>query len=143
MIRIGCGSAFERDRIDWPVKLANSGVVDHMAFDCLAERSMALNQLRKLEDPTAGYVQRLEHPAAGFDVRLPKIVKEFAPFIAKGGTMVGNFGAANPEGAGATVIDGLRAAGVTGVQVGVITGDDVMDQVLKQDVYLPEHDRPM
>jgi hypothetical protein len=143
VIRIGCGSAFERDRIDWPVKLANSGVVDHMAFDCLAERSMALNQLRKLEDPTAGYVQRLEHPAAGFDVRLPTIVKEFAPFIAKGGTMVGNFGAANPEGAGATVIDGLRAAGVTGVKVGVITGDDVMDQVLKQDIYLPEHDRPI
>src|SRR5262249_57810601 len=78
--------------------------------------------------------------AAGFDVRLPKIVEGFAPFIASGGTIVGNFGAANPEGAGAAVIDGLRAAGVTGVKVGVITGVDVMDQVLKQDVYLPEHD---
>ncbi|WP_433598277.1 acyclic terpene utilization AtuA family protein [Nocardia sp. CA-135953] len=139
MIRIGCGSAFERDRLDWPVRLANSGVVDHMAFDCLAERSMALNQLRKLEDPNAGYIQRLETPAVGFDVRLPKIVREFAPFVASGGTMVGNFGAANPEGAGAAVVDGLREADVTGVKVAVITGDDVMEQVLKQDVYLPEH----
>ncbi|MVZ99850.1 acyclic terpene utilization AtuA family protein [Actinomadura sp. LD22] len=141
MIRIGCGSAFERDRIDWPVRLADSGAVDHMAFDCLAERSMALNQLRKLEDPNAGYMQRLEKPAAGFDVRLPKIVEGFAPFVASGGTMVGNFGAANPEGAGAAVVDGLRAAGVSGVKVGVITGDDVMEQVVKQDLYLPEYDR--
>jgi hypothetical protein len=140
VIRIGCGSAFERDRIDWPAKLAYSGVVDHMGFDCLAERSMALNQLRKLEDPTAGFVQRLEKPVAGYDARLPAIVDTFAAYIAGGGAMLGNFGAANPEAAGAVVVDGLRAKDVTGIKVGVVTGDDVLAQVLERDLYLPEHD---
>jgi hypothetical protein len=47
MIRIGCGSAFDRDRIDWGERMACSGLVNDMGFDCLAERSMALNQIRK------------------------------------------------------------------------------------------------
>jgi hypothetical protein len=139
-MRIGCGSAFERDRLDWPAKLAYSGVVDHLGFDCLAERSMALNQLRKLEDPQAGFMQRLERPVAGFDARLPQIIEVFGRFVAGGGSLIGNFGAANPEGAGETVIAGLRAQGITGVKVAVITGDDVLTQVLDRDLYLPEHD---
>jgi hypothetical protein len=140
VINIGCGSAFERDRVDWPARLADSGVVDTMAFDCLAERSMALNQLRKLEDPTAGYVQRLTDPVPGFDARLPKIVQAFSGFVARGGTMIGNFGAANPEAAGENVVSNLRAAGVTGIKVGVITGDDVLAQALDRNLYLPEHE---
>lgn len=138
MIRIGCGSAFDRDRVDWAEKLAFSGLVDYMAFDSLAERSMALNQLRKLEDPGAGYMRRIENGTPGFDPRMAEITDRLGRFVADGGTVIGNFGAANPEGAGQVVLDRLRAAGHAGVKVGVITGDDVLEQVLDRDLELPE-----
>lgn len=138
MIRIGCGSAFDRDRVDWAEDLAYSGLVDHLAFDCLAERSMALNQLRKLEDPGAGYMTRIENGTPGFDPRMAEITDRLGRFVADGGTIVGNFGAANPEGAGRVVLDRLRAGGHTGIGVGVITGDDVLEQVLDRDLELPE-----
>ncbi|OLO25775.1 hypothetical protein PZ61_0235650 [Streptomyces sp. MNU77] len=138
MVRIGCGSAFDRDRIDWAERLAYSGLVDHLAFDCLAERSMALNQLRKLEDPGAGYMRRIENGTPGFDPRLPEITDRLAAFVRDGGTIVGNFGAANPTAAGECVVQHLRDAGATGVKVGVITGDDVLQQVLDRDLELPE-----
>ncbi|WP_029429920.1 acyclic terpene utilization AtuA family protein [Blastococcus sp. URHD0036] len=138
MIRIGCGSAFDRDRLDWAEDMAYSGIVDYMGFDSLAERSMALNQLRKLEDPGAGWLRRIDNPAPGFDPRLGEIATRLAPYVRDGGTVIGNFGAANPEAGGELVVDRLREAGATGVKVGVITGDDVLAQVLDRDLYLPE-----
>lgn len=138
MIRIGCGSAFDRDRIDWAERMAYSGLVNYLGFDCLAERSMALNQIRKLEDPGAGYMTRIENGTPGFDPRLPQFADSLAGFVMDGGKVIGNFGGANPQGAGELVLDRLRKAGAAGTKVGVITGDDVLRQVLDRDLDLPE-----
>ena len=55
-ISIGSGSAYSNDRLDWAQELANSGLVDYMGFDCLAERTMALahryrSSLEKVQKP--------------------------------------------------------------------------------------------
>lgn len=126
-ISIGSGSAWSDDRLDWAAELADSGLVDYMAFDCLAERTMALAQIRRLNDETTGQ-----------DQRIPELMRRFAGFLTRGGKMVGNFGAANPAAAADDVLRGLKANAVSGVRVGVIHGDDVLDHVLHQDLELPE-----
>lgn len=128
MIRIGSGSAFDFDRFDWPLELAESGVVEYMSFDGLAERSIAL-----------AHVRRQANEAAGQDVRLTQLVEAFAPALRGGLRMVGNWGAANPEAGAEEVLAVLRSCGAAGTRVGVITGDDVRDRVVELDLELPEH----
>src|SRR3984893_15588018 len=105
------GSAFAEDRIDWAVELAETGLVTYMGFDCLAERSVGLANLRKARPPEMGAVGEvcLRRPMPdvakappmgdGYDPRLKRIIQQFVPFLTRGGKIVGNFGAANPEGA--------------------------------------------
>jgi hypothetical protein len=126
-IAIGSGSAWSDDRLDWAAELADSGLVDYMGFDCLAERTMALAQVRRMNDETTGQ-----------DQRIPELMRRFAGYLSRGGKMVGNFGAANPNAAADDVLRGLKGNGVSGVRVGVIHGDDVLDHVLHQDLELPE-----
>jgi hypothetical protein len=126
-VTIGCGSAYANDRLEPAVALAKSGLVQYLAFDCLAERTLALAQLRRRLDDNAGQ-----------DERLPRIVSELAPFVASGLRVVGNFGAANPSAAMNDVLNGLRRAGVAGLRVGVIHGDEVAGLVRKLNSRLPE-----
>src|SRR3978361_943249 len=83
---IGTGSAYGADKLDAAIELARAGIADYIGFDCLAERTLALAQLRKMNDPNAGH-----------DVRVGTIVEEFASYLAGGGKIIGNFGAANPD----------------------------------------------
>lgn len=126
-ISIGCGSGYAEDRLEPAVALANSGIVDYMAFDCLAERTLALAQIRRSNDPNAGQDQRID-----------RIVELMSPMLARGGRVTGNFGAANPDAGLADVIAGLRKAGLAGKKVGVIRGDAVYEQALRLDLALDE-----
>lgn len=126
-MKIGCGSAFDDERLDWPLELAESGLVSYLGFDCIGERQVA-----------AAHVQRRAEPTRGYNKRLPDIVEQFGPYIARGLRVVGNFGVANPEAAGEVVVDAFRKMGLTGVRVGVITGDSVLKQAVAADVELVE-----
>jgi len=119
VVRIGCGSAYANDRIQPAIDLAASGEVDVLSFDCLAERTLALAQLRKRDDPRVGY-----------DERLPRFVAGLAPHVARGLTVVGNFGAANIAAALDVTLTGLHEHGARGATVAVIEGDDVLDEIL-------------
>jgi len=54
-VRIGAGAAFSGDRIDPARVLAERGDLDYLVFECLAERTIALAQLRKRSDASKGY----------------------------------------------------------------------------------------
>ena len=54
-IRLGAGAGYSGDRIEPAVDLAASGKLDYLVFECLAERTIALAQLRKLKEPAEGY----------------------------------------------------------------------------------------
>jgi hypothetical protein len=125
----GCGSAYANDRLEPAAALADSGRVGYLGFDCLAERTMALAQLRRRADP-----------AAGQDERIPALVPLLAGYLGRGGRVVGNFGAANPDAAVGDFRAGLRSLGLSGVRVGVIHGDDVLPAVRDADLALPELD---
>ena len=114
-LRIGAGSGFQGDRLEPAVILASQGELDYLALECLAERTIALAQLRKLADPRAG-----------FDPLLEKRLGALLPITLRNRVrIITNMGAANPLAAGRRVMALAKELGVT-VKVAVVTGDDVL-----------------
>lgn len=114
-MRIGAGSGFQGDRLEPAVILAAQGELQYLALECLAERTIALAQLRKLADP-----------AAGFDPLLERRVGPLLPIAVRNRVrIVTNMGAANPLAAGRRVIELARGLGLK-LKVAVVTGDDVL-----------------
>lgn len=126
-LAIGSGSAYANDRLEPAAAMADSGRVSYIGFDCLAERTMALAHVRRRRDP-----------ASGQDERIAAIVPLLRGYLASGGKVVGNFGAANPDAAYDDFAKNLHAVGLTDLRVGVIRGDDVRDLVHELDCDLPE-----
>ncbi|MFE6488109.1 acyclic terpene utilization AtuA family protein [Streptomyces sp. NPDC057757] len=121
-LRIGSGAGFADDRIEPAVRLAESGDIDYLVFECLAERSVALAELERRRDPERGYNPWL---ADRMEAVLPTCAE-------RGIRIITNMGAANPRAAG-TVVAGLaRDKGLHGLKVAVVSGDDVLDLVLDQ-----------
>ncbi|MEU6268874.1 acyclic terpene utilization AtuA family protein [Saccharopolyspora shandongensis] len=117
-MRIGSGAGFAGDRIGPAVDLAARAGLDDLVLECLAERTIALGQQRKLRDPAVGYDPRLR---ARFERLLPVTGEH-------GVRVVTNMGAANPLAAGAVTRDLLVDLGVRG-KIAVVTGDDVLDRL--------------
>ncbi|MEV0703868.1 acyclic terpene utilization AtuA family protein [Saccharopolyspora sp. NPDC050389] len=122
-MRIGSGAGFAGDRIGPAVDLAARAGLDDLVLECLAERTIALGQQRKLRDPAAGYDPRLR---ARFERLLPVAGEH-------GVRVVTNMGAANPLAAGAVTRHLLAELGLRG-KIAVVTGDDVLDRL---DLRLP------
>ena len=113
-LRIGCGAGFQGDRLEPALVLAERAKLDYLMLECLAERTIALAQLRKLHDPAGGYDLLLERRMTGL-----------LPLIKRNGVrVVTNMGAANPL-AGAEKIVALAKKLGLKVRVAALTGDDV------------------
>ncbi|MGZ4650992.1 MAG: acyclic terpene utilization AtuA family protein, partial [Kineosporiaceae bacterium] len=84
------------------------------------------------------HVRRRRDPAAGQDERIAALVPLLAGYLSSGGRVVGNFGAANPDAACEDFAKNLHGAGLRGLRIGVIRGDDVRDLVQELDSELPE-----
>ena len=124
-LRIGTGAGYAGDRLEPAVLLAESGAIDFLVFEVLGERTVALAQLRKRKDPSAGYDAMLERRIAAL---LP-IARR------KGVRIIGNFGGANPHGAAELILAVARKAGVP-AKVAIVTGDDVLAALEPADVTL-------
>jgi len=86
--RIGTGAAYSEDRIDPGVDMAARGDLDYLVFECLAERTLALAQVRRLRQ------------GPGFDPWLEERFRQIVPVaLARGTRIVSNMGAADPAGA--------------------------------------------
>ena len=119
VLRIGCAAGFSGDRTDaaGPVveALVAAGGPAVLIFETLAERTLALAQLARRQDPSAGYE--------------PLLDAMLAPVLAKclthGVKIVSNFGAANPRGAALRIRELARQQGLRAPRIAVIHGDDV------------------
>ena len=117
-LRLGGGAGFAGDRLDAAVELATHGALDWLILECLAERTIALAQLRRRRDAGAGY-----------DERLVARVEALLPVLAATGTrLCSNFGAANPLAAAEAIVAVARRLGVR-TRVAAVTGDDVLDAI--------------
>jgi hypothetical protein len=126
--RIGAGAGYAGDRIDPAQALAERGELDALVFECLAERTIALAQLRRAKDPAHGYDPMLQ---ARMRAVLPACVRQ-------GVTIISNMGAANPLAGGQAVLAVARELGLPRLRVAVVTGDDVLGWVRAHDVALME-----
>ena len=118
-LAVGCGAGFSGDRVDAapPVvrTLIERGGPAALIFENLAERTLATQQLARRANPQAGYEPLLE-------LELRPVL---ADCLAHGITIVGNFGAANPD-AAARVIQRLAAElKLTAPRIAVVKGDDL------------------
>src|SRR5947209_5314927 len=115
-VRVGCGAGFAGDRLEPALVLADRGRLDYLILECLAERTIALAQLRRRHDPRAGYDALLERRMTGL-----------LPLVAQNGIgVITNMGAANPIAAAERIVEIARGLGVK-VRVAAVTGDDVLD----------------
>jgi len=115
MMRIGSGAGFAGDRLEPAVILAERAGLAYLGLECLAERTIALAQLRKLKDPNDGY-----------DPLLARRMELLLPVAKRNGVRVlSNMGAANPVAGARAVLEIARRRGVP-LKVAAVTGDDVL-----------------
>lgn len=125
-IRIGAGAGYSGDRIEPAVELAEHGALDYLCFECLAERTIALAQLARRENPAAGYDPLLERRMA---MVLPAAVRNKV-------RIVSNMGAANPQEAARVTAHVARRLGLRGLRIAAVLGDDVTDRIRTGDYAL-------
>ncbi len=122
---VGCAAGFSGDRTDaaGPVVDTLIARMQHgpagqrafLIFETLAERTLALAQLRRRADPEAGYEPLL-------DAMLRPVL---ARCLAHGIRIVSNFGAANPRAAARHIARMARELGVAVPRIAVVEGDDL------------------
>ena len=117
-IRIGCGAGFSGDRLDPSIVLVEKGKLDYLVLECLAERTIALAQKRRLQDPTKGYDPLLER-------RIESLIDLL---VSHKVCLITNMGAANPIAAAEKVVQIAKSRQIK-LRVAAITGDDVFDKV--------------
>ena len=125
-IRIGGGAGFSGDRIEPPLELVEQGNINYLVYECLAERTIALAQQRKLADPTQGYDTLLER-------RIRAVLQQS---VRRGVKIITNMGAANPTAAAEKVVRIGKELGLDKLSVAVVSGDDVLAEVQRGELAL-------
>ncbi len=130
-LRIGAGAGFQGDRFEPAIILAEQGNLDYLVLECLAERTIALAQKNKLDNPAQGY-----------DAFLRRRLEPLLPLIKRRGIrVITNMGAANPEAAGRAIIEIAKRQAIF-LKVAVLSGDDVLTS-LAPDLQVIESGLPL
>jgi hypothetical protein len=116
-IKIGCGAGYAGDSVDKAVRLTKYGQLDYLCLEVLAERTIALAQIARSNDPSKGYGQFLKE-------RMTQLL----PYCRKNGMrIVSNIGAANPESALAETVNIARTLGLGDLKIAAVLGSDVSE----------------
>ncbi len=118
---VGCAAGFSGDRVDAADAVVDTliarGGPSFLIFETLAERTLALAQLRRRADPASGF-----EPLLGEMLR-PVLARCLQHNI----RIVSNFGAANPHAAARHIQAMARELGLPAPRIAVISGDDLSD----------------
>lgn len=114
VLRIANGAGFWGDNLDAPAQLAESGQVDVLTLEYLAELTLAILAH-----------QRAKRPDAGFVHDLPPLLRRIRGRIDAGLRLVTNGGGLNVPACAAACAAELEPT----TPVGVVTGDDVLAQI--------------
>ena len=127
-IKIGAGAGYSGDRIEPAVDLAERGNLHYLVFECLAERTIAMAQQARRDDPNGGFDPLLTE-------RFTAVLR---PCAANKLKIITNMGAANPVGAARAAASVARELGVSGLKIAAVAGDDVTEAVRHRDLPLIE-----
>ena len=121
-LAVGCGAGFSGDRVDAAVPVVKTliarGGPAALMFENLAERTLAHQHLIRRANPGLGYEPLLELELSPI---LADCLKHNIPII-------GNFGAANPQGAALCIVQLAEKLGLPKPRIAVVTGDDLSNQ---------------
>ena len=120
-VHIGSGAGFAGDRFDAAIPVVNT-LMHHngpcyLIYEVMGERTLAIAQNIKRQNPLAGYSPWLE-------IYLPEILKKCIDHQIR---IVANFGNANPEAAALRTLQIATDLGIAGLRVGVVLGDDLLE----------------
>ncbi len=133
-VRIGSGAGFAGDRWEPAVELVERGGLDYIAFECLAERTIARETLALCRGQGSGYNPQLED-------RMRAVLPVAA---AQGVRVLSNMGAADPLAAGRKTAEIAAALGLADRRCAVLLGDDVQETVAtRPDLPLMETGAPL
>ncbi len=124
VVRIGCGAGFWGDNLDAPRLLAESGRLDYLTLEYLAEVTMSILAHLRARDPSLGYVNDF-----------PTVLSSLAPALQAqpGLKIVTNGGGMNPTACARKAAETLVRAGLPETMIAAVSGDDLlprMDELL-------------
>lgn len=119
-IRIGNGAGFWGDNLDAPRRLAESGEVDYLTLEYLAELTMSILAHLRARDPSAGYV-----------TDVPNVLASCVPALKSQPQLkiVTNGGGMNPSACARRCAEVLHAAGMPDVKIAAVAGDDLFPRL--------------
>jgi hypothetical protein len=119
-VRIGNGAGFWGDNLDAPIRLAETGELDFLTLEYLAELTLSILAHQRRRDPEAGFVPDF-----------PATVERLIPILKAqpGLRVVTNAGGLNPEACARATARHLAAAGLGDVKVAWVTGDDLLPRL--------------
>jgi hypothetical protein len=119
LVRIASGQGFWGDLLTAPLMQVRRGPIDYLVMDYLAEVTMSILQKQKLRNPNHGY-------ARDFPETMDAIIEDV---VAKGICVITNAGGVNPHAAAHAVLEVARKHGISGLRIGVVTGDDILPRI--------------
>ena len=119
-LRIANGAGFWGDHLDAPRRLAESGGLDYLTLEYLAELTLSI--LARL---------RQKNPELGFAGDMIDVVNSLAPQLAAQSQLhvVTNGGGMNPVSGALAAAKALSALGLSWLPIGVVTGDDLLGRL--------------
>lgn len=133
-IRIGSGAGYAGDRLEPSLELIEKGALDYICYECLAERTIAIGQQARLQDPKKGYNSLLEYR---MESALPLCREHKVRLIT-------NMGSANPAAAAEKCAEIAEKHGLYGMKIACVTGDDILPVLSKYgDVEVWENHKPL
>lgn len=118
-LRIANGAGFWGDSVDAPARLADSGEVDVLTLEYLAELTLAILAHLRSKDPDAGY-------ATDFTDVLPRLVPALRD---RNLSIVTNAGGLNPRACCRAAARVLGDSDLSSIIVACVTGDDVLSEI--------------
>jgi hypothetical protein len=116
VVKIASGQGFWGDLLSAPLMQVSKGDIDYLMLDYLAEVTMSILQKQKMKNPEAGYAKDLIQTC-----------EDVMPFIKqKGIKLITNGGGVNPEAAMEAVFGIAKKLGITGLKIGIVTGDNIL-----------------
>lgn len=116
---LGSGAGFSGDRTDAAIpvvaELIRRGQPSALVFETLGERTLAAAHRAMRDEPDAGYEPLLAE----------LLTPVLGDCLSHGITILGNFGAANPDGACHVVAELAERAGFPHTRIGRVHGDDI------------------
>ncbi|MFI5271453.1 MAG: acyclic terpene utilization AtuA family protein [Ktedonobacterales bacterium] len=119
MYRIGSAEGFYGDDVTRALPMIKGGHVDVVCFEALSELTLAILRRDQMRDPRRGYTRDLDVIAARI---LPVAFARKIPLITNGGGL-------NPAGAAEIVRAAAERAGLRGLRIATISGDDLLDRL--------------